>query len=124
MEGRKWTALLLAIVGLLILQAAYAESDPVLDMLYDPYNQGTVTVTWRELNVSRDTNLPVFSAPYDDAWRGANGKACVNTNESFTLLGTVDGGEWGLVDYRVDDRRVPHGLRNTATCGWPGNCCG
>ena len=110
MEGRKWTALLLAIVGLLILQAAYAESDPVLDMLYDPYNQGTVTVTWRELNVSRDTNLPVFSAPYDDAWRGANGKACVNTNESFT-----DGSGC---------RRVPHGLRNTATCGWPGNCCG
>ncbi len=106
MKGRK-RMLLLAAIGLLFLKAAWAETGPDLGM-GDPYDYSPLTVTWRDMNVSRDTKLPVYSAPFEDAWRGAGGKAAVNVNEPFFLLGTVGGGEWGLVDYQVDgeSRRI------------------
>ncbi len=123
MKSRKWIALLLVTAGMWILGTAGAENRPDLGM-YDPYDQVPATVTWRELNVPRNTKLPVYSAPFESAWRGANGKACVNTNESFSLLGTVDGGAWGLVDYKVDSRsrrigwiRMPEGAARPSEYG-------
>ncbi len=53
-------------------------------------------------------NVPVYSAPFDNAWRGAKGKAAVSTRESFSLLGTAQNKEWSWIEYDVDskNRRV------------------
>ena len=112
---RKWTAWLLAAACLIILRGARAETE-FTNRMSDPYSSGNWSVSWQELNVPRGTVLPVYSAPWEDAWRGAGGEAAVDTGEHFTLLGTVDGGAWGLVDCRGSDRsrrlgwiRIPEG---------------
>ena len=57
---------------------------------------------YRTLNLTRGTRYAVYSAPYADAWRGANGKAAVSVSEPFQLLGTADHGNWLWVYYRID----------------------
>ena len=114
MKIRKWIAWLAVAAGLLLLHGACAEAQEL--GLYDPFEREPVTVTWQEMNVPRDTMLPVYSAPFEDAWRGAGGKAAVNTTEGFSLVGTLQGETWGLVSYQVDDKsrrlgwiRMPEG---------------
>lgn len=46
--------------------------------------------------------LPVYSAPDENAFRAADGKASVSRSEACTALGTVDG--WTLVQYDVSAR--------------------
>lgn len=76
-----------------------------------------VEVSWKTLGVKKGTKLPVFGAPFGDAWRGAKGKAYVSSSESFTVLGSSWEGEWLLVSYRVDKKsgrigwiRTPEGF--------------
>lgn len=116
MRIRKWIAWLTVAAGLLILPGACAEQKTPDLGLYDPFEREPATVAWQEMNVPRGTKLPVYSAPYEDAWRGAGGKAAVDTDERFSLLGTLQGGAWGLVDYQVDEKsrrlgwiRMPEG---------------
>ena len=86
MRIRKWIAWLTVAAGLLILPGACAEQKTPDLGLYDPFEREPATVAWQEMNVPRGTKLPVYSAPYEDAWRGAGGKAAVDTDESFSLL--------------------------------------
>lgn len=67
-----------------------------------------VQVTWRTLGMRKAEKLPVYSAPFADAWRGAKGKAAVSTAEPFTLLGAAQEGKWLLVEYTVSagERRI------------------
>ena len=105
MKGKKWIAVLLILASVLGMHAAPAdEMDEQLAGMMDPYDSAPITVNWVDLNVSKDTKLPVYSAPFDDAWRGAKGKASVSVKERFTLLGTLQDGAWGLADYKVDDK--------------------
>ena len=126
MRGKKRTAAAvitaLALALSAALTAAYGEFGADLGML-DPYESG-ITVSWQEMNVPKDTKLPVYSAPYEDAWRGAKGKASVSMKEKFRLLGTLDDGTWGLVDYKVDDKsrrigwiRMPDGAARASEYG-------
>ena len=83
--------------------------------MMDPYDSAPITVDWKDLNVSRDTKLPVYSAPFDDAWRGAKGKASVSVKERFTLLTT----KWMTRAAELAGsgcRKAPYGLPNTETC--------
>lgn len=110
-------------IGLLALQAAFAEYEADLGMT-SLYTDEQTVVTWRDMNVSQNTKLPVYSAPFEDAWRGAKGKASLSVKEKFTLLGTLEGGAWGLVDYRVDKKsrrigwiRMPEGTAGLSKDG-------
>ena len=126
MRGKKRTAVAVITVLALALSAAltavHGEFMADLGML-DPY-ENCITVSWQEMNVPKDTKLPVYSAPYEDAWRGAKGKASVSMKEKFRLLGTLDDGAWGLVDYKVDDKsrrigwiRMPEGATRASEYG-------
>ena len=126
MRGKKRTAAavitVLALALSAALTAAHGEFMADLGML-DPY-ENCITVSWQEMNVPKDTKLPVYSAPYEDAWRGAKGKASVSMKEKFRLLGTLDDGAWGLVDYKVDDKsrrigwiRMPEGATRASEYG-------
>lgn len=65
-------------------------------------------VTWRTLGMKQTETLPVYSAPFDSAWRGAKGRAAVSTAEGFRLPGCAQSGDWLMVDYSVEapGRRV------------------
>ena len=56
---------------------------------------------WRSLGVKKKTSWPVFSAPFEDAWRPASGKAKVSASETFDILGTADHGAWLMIEYKV-----------------------
>ena len=73
----------------------------------DPYAL-TETATWRTIGAKKNARLPVYTAPFPEAFRAANGKASLGTGESFTLLGTLQGGTWAMVEYSIDQshRRV------------------
>lgn len=117
MKGKKWIAVLLILASVLAIHTAPADEwTEQLAGMMDPYDSAPVTVNWKDLNVPKDTKLPVYSAPFDDAWRGAKGRASVSVKERFTLLGTLQDGAWGLADYKVDDKsrrigwiRMPEG---------------
>ena len=97
-------ALMLALAALpAALPAARAESGAGIGM-YDPCGNDGIQVNWRDLHIAKNVKLPVYSAPFEDSWRGAKGKAAVSARETFTLLGTVEDGTWGLADYAVDRR--------------------
>ncbi len=53
------------------------------------------------LGVPRGAVYDVYAAPFPDAFRGAEGRAKVSVNESFTLLGTADEGKWSMIEYNV-----------------------
>ena len=63
---------------------------------------GGTEVGAKKLGVSRDAKLPVYGAPFEEAWRGAGGRAAVSAAEPFLLLGSAQDGEWLLVSYQVD----------------------
>ncbi len=65
-------------------------------------------VTRSDLGLPKKTKLPVYSAPLENAWRGAKGKAAVSVDESFSVLGNAQGGQWLLIDYSVGkkERRI------------------
>lgn len=77
-----------------------------------------ISCFWNEYWVEFDAGelLPVYAYPSEDAWRGANGKACVDAGSGFTLLAWTDDEQWLLIDYetnkghRVGYIRVPEGL--------------
>lgn len=62
----------------------------------------------READLRLPEMVPVYAAPSEDAWRGANGKAAVSLTEPFTLLGSVPDSNWMLIEYEVSrsERRM------------------
>lgn len=52
--------------------------------------------------------LPVYSAPDENSWRGANGKAAVELSGGVTLMMSL--GDWSMIEYQVD--------RNSRRIGW------
>ena len=79
-----------------------------------------VRADWRSLGVQKKDKLAVSGAPFEDAWRGAKGKAAVSAAEYFSVLGSAQGGEWLLIEYAVDRKsgrigwiRTPENFRNT-----------
>ena len=75
-----------------------------------PGFDGGANATWKTIGAKKGAKLPVYSAPFDGAWRGAKGKAALSTGESFRLLGAAQGGQWLMVEYSVD--------RNARRVGW------
>ena len=104
MNVRKRLAGLILLCLLCVAVFAAAEIDMYAD---DPFAE-TREVSWRDLGLKKAQKLAVYGAPFSDAWRGAKGKAAVSTKEEFTLLGTLQGGTWGMIEYKVDkkSRRV------------------
>ena len=49
------------------------------------------------------TLLPVYSAPSEEAYRGANGKASVSLREPFYAWASSIDGNWLLIEYTVSD---------------------
>ena len=60
--------------------------------------------TWKTIGAKKAAKLAVYSAPFDDAWRGANGKASVATGTGFRLLGAAQDGQWLMIEYGVDKK--------------------
>ena len=104
--SRSRRGLLLAglLAGWLIwLWAGAASADMNRLIPYYSWGSGGGTeVGAKELGVSRDAKLPVYGAPFEEAWRGAGGRAAVSAAEPFLLLGSAQDGEWLLVSYQVD----------------------
>lgn len=52
--------------------------------------------------------VPVYAAPSEGAWRGANGRAAVSLTESLTLLGHEPDSDWLLIEYDISptERRI------------------
>lgn len=89
---------------LLLILAACAAAEDLMPLWPDLAEE----VSRSDLGLPKKTKLPVFSAPLDNAWRGAKGKAAVSVDEPFGVLGTAQGGQWLLIDYSVSkkERRI------------------
>ena len=84
----------------LVMTAAVACADDLNSLR----PESAVQMNWNTLGVKKGTSLPVYSAPFDNAWRGAAGRAAVSTSESFGVLGTAQEAEWLLITYKVDQK--------------------
>ena len=64
--------------------------------------------TWATVDLRQNRTVPVYAAPSEDAWRGANGRAAVSFAEPFTLLASFGNEGWWLIEYETGDgaRRV------------------
>ena len=64
--------------------------------------------TWATVDLRQNRTVPVYAAPSEDAWRGANGRAAVSFAEPFTLLASFGNEGWWLIEYAIGDgaRRV------------------
>ena len=64
--------------------------------------------TWATVDLRQNRTVPVYAAPSEDAWRGANGRAAVSFAEPFTLLASFGNESWWLIEYETGDgaRRV------------------
>ena len=100
MFSGKTRYLLCGLVLLLLLCAAVSAcADDVLFPL--PLEHAT-EVDREELGVKKGTKFPVYGAPFDDAWRGAKGKAAVSVAEPFGVLGSAQDDRWLMITYSVD----------------------
>ena len=91
-----------------ILPASLAESeDPELSWDWTGICRLTAlefrreSVDWRVLGVPKKTTWPVYSAPWEDAWRPSGGKAKVSAAEPFQILGTAAEGTWTWIEYEI-----------------------
>ena len=62
-----------------------------------------VMLDWDAVDLREASTLPVYAAPSDAAWRGADGKAAVSLKEPFTLLARSEDDAWWLIEYDVSD---------------------
>ena len=88
------------LAALLLMTAAWA--DPISGE--NPFEGEMIGITWRDLGLAGADRLPVYCAPFDGAEQAGNGKAAVSTGEPFRLLGTLQYGEWGMIDYTIDSQ--------------------
>ena len=92
----------------------WGAEDEALGLAYTldaaPNFDSQANATWKTIGAKKGAKLPVFSAPFDGAWRGAKGKAALSTAEGFRLLGAAQDGQWLMVEYGVD--------RNARRVGW------
>ncbi|MBQ8092775.1 MAG: leucine-rich repeat domain-containing protein [Clostridia bacterium] len=63
-----------------------------------------LTVDDAVLNRPKSTLFPVFSAPFENAYRGADGKAAVSLKEPFVALASTQDLSWLLIEYRVSEK--------------------
>lgn len=78
---------------------------------------------WATVDLKQSRTVPVYAAPSEDAWRGANGRAAVSLAEPFTQLASFGNEGWWLIEYETGggarrigyipqqayDRAVPYG---------------
>ena len=59
------------------------------------------------VDLGKKKNLPVYAAPFDHAYRGAEGKAAVSLRAPFDVLGVLEDG-WAMVEYEItrSERRI------------------
>ena len=100
------TALIMALSPLAFAAADDGGEDELFPDFYaeNPFAETSVC-TWKDIGAKKNAALPVYSAPFPDAFRPANGKAVLGTGSDFTLLGTLQGGTWAMVEYLVDSGR-------------------
>ena len=73
--------------------------------VWDNFSTGFDTLQGFEyVALKAGQKLPVYSAPYTDSWRGANGKAKVSTNGNVWAAGWENG--WLLVMYETNSGSV------------------
>ena len=92
------------LIAALVLLALAAVSACADDLLFPIHTENAVVVDRAVLGVKKGTKLPVYGAPFDDAWRGAKGKAAVSTSEPFGVLDTAQDGQWLMITYSVDKK--------------------
>lgn len=107
-HGRFRTAAALILIPALILFLAACAGAEEEGFALMSIEAGDDLINWRDLGLKKAEKLPVYSAPFEDAWRGANGKAAVSTKEPFRALGAAQNGEWTWIEYGTDgkNRRV------------------
>lgn len=80
--------------------------------IWDNFSTGFDTLQGFEyIELRADQNLPVYSAPTQNAWRGANGKASVSTNGAIYAAGWENG--WLLVMYETNNGSIRVGYVDT-----------
>ena len=112
MKMKRMLAGLAAAACLMLFAGAAAAEWREAPNLWD----GAVTADARSLGLPKKTKLPVYAAPGEEDWRGANGKASVALSDSFRLLGQTEDRVWQLIEYdlskgarRVGWIRLPEG---------------
>ena len=56
---------------------------------------------WATVDLKQSRTVPVYAAPSEDAWRGANGRAAVSLAEPFTQLASFGNEGWWLIEYET-----------------------
>lgn len=82
--------------------------------IWDNFSTGFDTLQgFAYIELRADQNLPVYSAPSEHAWRGANGKASVSTNGAVYAAGWENG--WLLVMYETNNGSIRVGYVDTGS---------
>ena len=100
MRLKRFLAGLILLAGFCVGIVTFAETELYAE---DPFAE-TAEINWKDLGQKKAQKLAVYSAPFAEAWRGAKGKAALSTKEKFTLLGSLQEGTWGMVEYRVNKK--------------------
>lgn len=111
--------IILAAIMLFVCPAAKAEEEQSQAV----WARLDVCIFWDQAvtaDIHRSETLPVYAAPSEDAWRGANGKAAVSLREPFTVIAAVQDTDWLLIEYdiSVTERRVGY-VQKTSGMAWP-----
>ena len=100
----KRSVLFLSCLLLVLSAAAFAGADVVFSLEPELADE----MDWESFGLAEEDKLPVFGAPLENAWRGAEGEAEVCVSEPFLVLGSLQKGQWLLIDYAENDdsRRI------------------
>ena len=91
--------ILLCLAGVLLAFSALAENELYAE---DPLGTGK-TISRRDMGWTEKGGLPLFSAPFPDAFQTEELPWTSEGYRRISLLGTLQDGAWGLVEISVDD---------------------
>lgn len=95
-KGKLW----IVIAGMvsLIMMVAFAQAEEMHDYIR---MTSAREMTAQELGLAENALIPVYAAPSEQAYRGANGKAAVSLKEPVRVLGKTLDDVWLLIEYDV-----------------------
>ena len=72
-----------------------------MNRIYDATCNAEEITHYIEMTAPGKTRIPVYSAPDENSYRAAGGKASLSGNDPFRLLATMD--HWYMAEYEVSD---------------------
>ena len=101
MKKRFCLLLLILCLPVLFCACAEEEEDGLWQGVWLDWYIHESAMDYNTLHVPPRTSFPVYSAPFDSAWRAEDGKAALSASRPFSVFTTMQNGEWSWVEYET-----------------------